>query len=353
VNEQELAHRAEQALLGGLLAGGDPGIVAQVRVEDFSDPRHQAIYLAIAGTTERADGQADGRRGRLGRAARQQARDMMPYLDQLVATCPEREHLASYAAMIRQVRAARGATGQPGMGRQHGSADDQLVSAGEWLSANGARGRRAAGSSAAAVATDPLQGPELAGLARALRPAVQAQAEAARTALDARQADTSSGSPAKGTQVGINKESLQRIVLADLMRYPSDGRAAVARIPAEMFTAGPLRQLYEIIGARIVAGQPVDPLIIAWDARQHDEAGASTTGVAARWTLSAIALRIGSTPTARGTTRVLGRTLLADHLLTGRFGSRWTQDPEVATRLGVPGLAPWPAESGNCAAPSR
>jgi hypothetical protein len=339
VNEQELAHRAEQALLGGLLAGGDPGIVAQVRAGDFSDPRHQAIYLAIVGTTEPADGQVGGPRGRRGRAARQQARDMTPYLDQLAAVCPAREHLASYAAMIRQVRAARGATGQPGRGRQRESADDQLASAGAWLSANGARGRRAAGPPAAAAGTDPLQNPGAAGLARALRPVVHAQAEAARTALEARQADTPSGSQAKGAQPGINRESLQRMVLADLMRHPADGRAAVARIPADMFTAGPLRQLYEMISARIAAGQPVDPLIIAWDARQHDEAAATATGRAARWTLSAIALRIGSTPTARGTTRVLGRALLADHLLTVRFGSRWTQNPEVAARLGAPGPA--------------
>jgi hypothetical protein len=339
VNEQELAHRAEQALLGGLLAGGDPGIVAQVRAGDFSDPRHQAIYLALAGTTERADGQVGWPRGRLGRAARQQARDMMPYLDQLAATCPEREHLTSYAAMITHARADRGATGQPGTGRQRESADDQLASAGAWLSANGARGRRAAGSPAAAVGTDPLQNPELAGLARALRPAVQARAEAGRAALSARPTDNPAGGQERGAQAGINRESLQRNVLADLMRHPADGRAAVVRIPADMFTAGPLRQLYEMISARIATGRPVDPLIIAWDARQHDETAATATGTAARWTLSAIALRIGSTPTVRGTTRVFGRALLADHLLTGRFGSRWTQDPEVAARLGVPGRA--------------
>jgi hypothetical protein len=168
---------------------------------------------------------------------------------------------------------------------------------------------------------------------------VHAQAEAARTALAARHADTPSGSQAKSAQPGINRESLQRMVLADLMRHPAAGRAAVGRIPADTFTAGPLRQLYEMISARITAGQPVDPLIIAWDARQHDETAATATSTAARWTLSAIALRIGSTPTARGTTRVLGRALLADYLLTGRFGSRWTQDPEVAARLEAPGPA--------------
>jgi hypothetical protein len=335
VNEQELAHRAEQALLGGLLTGGDPGIVGQVRVEDFSDPRHQAIYLALANPAEQSGGQVGRAQGRAGRAAEQQARDMMPYLDQLAVACPERGHLASYAAMITRARSGRGAAGQPGTGGLRGSADDQLTSAGAWLSANSGSGWRAKGRRAAAVGADPLQNPELASLARTLRPAVQARVGAARAALAGRGAAAPAGSQEKSSQPGINRESLQRMVLADLMRHPADGRAAVARIPAEMFTAGPLRQLYEMISGRIAAGQPVDPLIIAWEARHHDETMAPATGREARWSLPTIALRIGSTPTARGTARWFGRALLADHLLTERFGNRWTQDQQLAARLGT------------------
>ena len=103
MNQQELAHRAEQALLGGLLAGGDPGIVAQVRAGDFSDPRHQAIYLTLAGTTEPADGQADGRRGRLGRIAA----DSRKFLEELPLLGGERlRHFHVHAHKLVALSAA-------------------------------------------------------------------------------------------------------------------------------------------------------------------------------------------------------------------------------------------------------
>jgi hypothetical protein len=145
------------------------------------------------------------------------------------------------------------------------------------------------------------------------------------------------------------------MVLADLMRRPADGRSAVARIPAEMFTAGPLRALYAVISARIVAGEPVDPVIIAWEASQGDQAVVAGDAAAARWSLPAIALKIGETPTAVGTARVFGRALLADHVLTERFGAGWAQERELGSWLGAagPGTAEQSAGSGLGPDPGR
>jgi hypothetical protein len=346
VNEQELVHRAEQALLGGLLAGGDAGSVSHVRAGDLRDPRHRAILAAFTGVKATASGRGGWLRSRLDRGARQRVREALAYLDVLAGMCPEPDHLASYAAMLTGARSGPAVPGQAGAG-------EQLASAGSWLAENGTRARRGARTASAsadgqgAVSGDVLQDREIASLARVLRPAVESRVEAARKARASRQspvsgpvaahASTSVGGRGRGTQPGVNRESLQRLVLADLMRRPADGRSAVARIPAEMLTAGPLRELYEMISARIVAGEPVDPVIIAWEVRQRDGAVEPASEAAARWSLSAIALKIGSTPTARGTARVFGRALLADHVLTERFGIGWTQDPELGGWLGASG----------------
>jgi hypothetical protein len=329
-------HRAEQALLGGLLAGGDPVSVAHVRAGDLRDPRHRAIYAALTGA---AGGKGGWRPGRLDRHTRRRVRKALSYLDVLAGKCPERGHLASYAAMVT-ARSGRAVSG-------HAGADGQLASAASWLTENGARvrrGRRAASALAGGFGAADGDAPpdrEVARLARALRPFVKVRVDIARKTLAARQAVVSGPVAGDaGASAGapkVNRESVQRMVLADLMRHSANGREAVAWMPAEMFTAGPLRMLYELISVRIAAGAPVDPVIIAREARQYGEATSAASRMGARWSLSAIALMIGSTPTACGTARVFGRALLADHVLSERFGVGWVQERELGNWLGVTG----------------
>jgi hypothetical protein len=282
VNEQQLMHRAEQALLGGLLAGGDSGSVAHVRAGDLRDLRHRAIYAALTGA---AGGKGGWRPGRLDRHTRRRVRKALSYLDMLAGKCPEPGHLASYAAMVTGTRTGSAVQGQAGAGAQ-------LASAGSWLAEQRAlRGSRSASVSAggpSAASGETTLDREIAAFARALRPLVPPRVQAARKALAAQQAPVpglgaepvgaSAGGQGRGAPPGVNRESVQRMVLADLMRRPSDGRAAVERMPAEMFTLGPLRVLYELISARIVAGAPVDPVIIAWEARQRDGAAEPAGG---------------------------------------------------------------------------
>lgn len=348
MTEQEVVLRAEQALLGGLLAGGDQGRVQGIRAGDFSDPRHQAIYLALTGAGAEAGGAREWLRGRGDRAARRTVREAVAYLDELVTVCPGPEHVASYAAMVTQAgagRAAGGAAEEAGPaaegrdGDHPGSADAQLASADSWLSVNGARARRGGRASAGAGVPgagggDPLQDRAVVELARGLRAAVVARVEAGRGALVTREASGSAatGDRAEGVRQGISRESLQRLVLADLMRRPGDGREVAERIPAAMFTAGPARRLYGLIRERIVSGKAVDPVIIAWEAGERYGAG-PVAGGPLEWSLGEIALRIGATPTAAGTARVYGRALLAEHMLSSRFGDWWTREADFAGRL--------------------
>jgi hypothetical protein len=336
-----------------------------VRNGDLRDPRHRAIYAAITGAAGSANDRGGWLRGKTGRAGGQQVRDAVAYLDALVGTCPEPGHLASYAAMITGARPGLAAQGQAG-------ADEQLASADSWLVEKNVRPRhRGRAASAAdeqrAPSGNVLADREIAGLASELRPIVVSRIEAARPALAAQRVPVSGAdggdagalAGARGTseRPGVNRESLQRLVLADLMRRPGDGRSAVARIPVEMFTAGPLRQLYELVSERIVARQAVDPVIIAWEAgRRYGMQPAA--GAPAGWSLPAIALRVGATPTARGTARVFGRALLADHVLSERFGAGWTQEPEFSMRLHisspeVAGPEGWRLVAGQGAAPPR
>src|SRR5215472_3749535 len=98
-----LAYRAEQALLGALLAGADPAVVREVRPSDFGDRDHQAIYAAITGQFGR--GGAVGRvRAWLARAGGLRAARVAGYAEGLPGRCPSRDHLLAYGVMVLERR---------------------------------------------------------------------------------------------------------------------------------------------------------------------------------------------------------------------------------------------------------
>jgi hypothetical protein len=99
-----------------------------------------------------------------------------------------------------------------------------------------------------------------------------------------------------------------------------------------VFTAGPLRQLYTLIRDRASEGLPVDPLIIAWETRMIPAPEEGNGGRRAGQVSPEDVLRVGALDTAPGTALLLGRVLLADHVVTGRFGPDWPQHADRILR---------------------
>jgi hypothetical protein len=299
----DLVHRTEQALLGALIANPGHAYVLRLRPQDFTDIRHQAIYAALTDTSAR--GLVSRARGWLSRMLSKRVRDIAAYMDDLPGLCPDPAHYASYAAMIMQARQQREGT-RPEQAAQESA---RLAGAAAWLDGQvgeaARRPRRSAASEGAASLPD-----EVARLARALRPSAQRLVREHR-------GDVLSEHARSGGRV--DPEHLQDEVLADLMRHPGEGRGVITWLPAEAFSAGPRRHLYELISQAIAVRQPVDPLIMAWHAARLHPA------VAAEFVLGIAALATGP-----GTAEVLGRPLLAEYICTTRLGADWAQSPPSA-----------------------
>jgi hypothetical protein len=247
--DPRLVHRAEQALLGALITS--PGQVgpAGVTAADFADPRHQAIFAALAATG--SPGWPGRIREWLARLISKRARDTAVYMRELPAWCPEPAHQGAYAAMVSHASdQRRDAARTQEAGQQAGllaSADAHLVG----LAQSGSRGGRPDGAG--------LPG-DVARLARTLQPTAarmtrQQQDTVARSAPTAQPGGGAAEVPAKATpavavpvqpSVGpeglaagqptgrtrMSVEDFQDYVLADLIRRPADARNVVTWLPA-------------------------------------------------------------------------------------------------------------------------
>jgi hypothetical protein len=367
--DSALVHRAEQAVLGALLAGHDTAAVRDLRASHFTDPDHQALYLAV--TAPDSGGMPRRLRSRLARLGSGRVRRMLAYASELRGLCPEPGHRWVYAAMLLEAR--NGRNGQPdaaaGEPRRRADADQRLAGAGEWLASAAAGGRRrrpATGQNGPADRRTEK-------LARELRPVVAALVlqgagdRAARMgAAGSEPVREMEGDPGARR---LRREDLQDAVLADLMRRPGDGKGLVARVPAEAFSPGPRRELYGFLSRAISAGIPVDPLITAWQANKREPGPAwqADTDGNGRESLTALALRLGEMTTVPGTAAVIARVLLADHECTRAFGPGWTSQPltwQAASPGGsgqqprpgpgmTPGMTPGPAPSERPASAAR
>ena len=316
-----LVRRAEQAVLGALLAGHDGVALRDLRVEHFTDPAHQALYLAATG--QDGGGIAGQLMSWLARLTNGQVRRTVVYAGELRDMCPDPGHRWAYAAMLLEARRA-GNIGPGTVARppcRQASPDQQLASAGEWLaSAANGKGRRATVQNGPADRRTQQ-------LARALRPVVQALIQEGHDRVARLEAAGGGPVPEGERATGerrLRREDLQDAVLADLMRHPGEGAAMVARVPAEAFSLGPRRELYAFLKKAITAGIPVDPLIAAWQASRREPGQPQPGG---EESLAALTARLGEMATTRGTAAVLGRALLADHECTQAFGPGWTARP--------------------------
>lgn len=330
--DEYLIHRTEQAVLGALLAGADPAGAGALRAKGFADPVHQAIYAAFT----RPGGNWTGRlRDQLARITNRDVRSAVDYITALPGLCPNAAHLGVYAGLLRRARPGHHVAGNeqagqpPSQSRQAASPGQQLEGASQWLSAS-TTGRHAQRG------TSELPDPATERLSRAIRAALRSGRLRERRRPQAPEAGTPGTRAAQAasgnTPPSLHKESLQDAVLADLMRHPGDGRELVQRVPLNVFTRGPRQDLYRLIALPIVAGKPVDWLITAWQARMREVSGHGArpaTGATATESLTAIAIRLGSMRTARGTAGVIGRALLGDYEVSMAFGADWTRQREL------------------------
>lgn len=376
MTDPELAHRVEQALLGAMIT--QPGRAARlpgtVAAADFADPRHQAIFAALTGAAGDEHGVLGRLRGLLTRFSRR-TRDTRDYMESLPGMCPDSGHLDAYCDMISAAAAQRAAAATAavtarGTGMLAGAAmhlagqssREGKTAAGETgLPADVARLARALGTPPPQHAQPPRDGRQQpqAGEAPA---AVTAEAGQARAA--ARPAPAGHGEspdrrdrPAGGAYVK-SPEDVQDAVLASLMRHSGEAREVTAWLPAEAFSQGPQRDLYELITAAIGAGKAVDPLIMAWTAAQRMPASpeAAAVGDAGDRARPEFILTLAELGTGPGTAAVLGRGLLADHVCTTRFGADWPRSPQLtrpAARPAADAEAVQPAGPRTVSPPSR
>jgi hypothetical protein len=357
--DSALVHRAEQAVLGALLAGHDAAAVRDLHAAHFTDPVHQALYLAITGHD--SDGMAGRLRYQLALLTSARLRRTVAYARELRGRCPEPGHRWVHAAMLLEAARQAGPDAPAAGPQRQAGADQRLAGADEWLAASGAGGRRPGRVSQQNAPLDRRTRQ----LARTLRPVVQAllresSGDRAARVGAAGGEPVREGEPDPGAGRRLRREDLQDAVLADLMRRPGDARTLVARVPAEAFSPGARRELYTLLQKAIAAGIPVDPLITAWQAskREPEPAWQPEADGAGRESLTALTLRLGEMATVRGTAAVIARVLLADHECTTAFGPGWTGRP-LTWQAGPaahgqeagpkPGMAPGPVRPAYAA----
>jgi hypothetical protein len=361
----DLSRLAEQAVLGAALAGGYPA-TGSLSAGDFADPVHQAIHAAIA--TEPASRGAFTRlRDWLASLFSRQARSTRSYLDELPALCPDLGHGESYAAMVAEAAAERMAALQarqaalqaqrarppafpvrtppralghsqngqaigqrdgPARGalRLAGDSRDKLAAAADYLATPdaGQRQKIAQATSKEASAVLSALDPEVARLARALRPAVRSMA---RQAAASAGPDMASAASTPGTMTTRDADStwLQEQLLTALLQHPGEATLIVGKLPEAAFTAGPHREIWQMISQHVAEGKPFDPLILAWAASQRDD-----HRVDAAESLATMTLRLATNDATPGPAGTLARAVHADHLCTTRLGVEWANMPQQA-----------------------
>jgi DnaB-like helicase N terminal domain len=385
----DLTYRAEQAVLGALLTDPARAADAGLGTADFADRRHQAIFAALTGQETQALGLFARVRDWLrGSPLRREAQQVSAYMANLPAACPEPANLGRYVQMVTEARHQRA---EAAAAERQGQEAETLARAAAWL----AQSAQQAGDSRSWLRSGVQPGSgegqlpdDVALLARSLRapgqPAIRASQSVAAApgpqqlpALGQRLPATGGQSVTRsradrprpagagpiGQQIPVQRRpglaaprrplgvrDVQDMILADLLQHPGYARDVISWLPAEMFKAGPRRDLYLLISALIRDEQPVDPLVIAWDVGRSRD-------LAARDTPEQVldpdyVLRMGAIRVGPGSAAVLGRGLLADAVCTKRFGADWPKSELLTRPVGIviPSRAPEPERAPEPAA---
>jgi replicative DNA helicase len=232
----DLIMRAEQGVLGALLSARDAGeqtlIFDTVGVDDFGHPAHQAVYNAIVDL--RFSGYTDQRLISAVAAIADHTDIDAGWLTALAASAPSEAHVRAYMKIV--------------------------------LAASFDR------------ATEDFAEPYL--LAAELETDLEARASFLRTAhtlqIQAKVFGTSSliepeASVVVATMVVERDLTREERVIADLLQHPEQARHVAAWLTSDVFTTEQRRLAYEITVSHAYFGDPVDPVIVAWDVERARE----------------------------------------------------------------------------------
>jgi len=220
--------------------------------------------------------------------------------------------------MIAKTAAQRTAAAQsrqdtPTAGRAAASAVEpgqKLACAAGFLAAEIAGKRQKATGAAAssdASAVLPAPDPQVARLARALRPVARSMSRKA-TVTASRSGVAEGRTVSTAIPADIDGARLQEQLLTTLLRNPGEARTIVEALPEAAFTAGPRRELWQVISQHVLDGRPFDPLILAWAASRLDVQRQPGAGES----LAAMTLRLAASDAIPGTAGLLARVLSAD-----------------------------------------
>lgn len=367
MTDTELVHQVEQALLGAMITR--PKAIAglgEVPPELFTDQRHQAIAAALTGSVGEERGLLGRLRGFFARFSRQ-AREAEQYMETLPSLCPDAGHIGNYHRILAEARALREAAAQAAAERAarntqtlDGASRNLAVQTGDTprptapgeLAPDVARlartlstrTRRPASAPAPEGNAQPAQqqasAPQAAGSqtrpapqqARVPAQAASAQATPVPEPGAAAQTASRNGHPAAAIRT-TRPEDVQDLILAALMRDSDEARNVCSWLPASVFPEGPRRELFTMISEHVRNRREVDPLIMAWAADLRKSAGPAgdTWNQNEGWASPAFTLGIGRLGAAPGTAIILGRMLLAEHMVT--------TGTAASTRPVVPGTA--------------
>lgn len=314
-----LTYRAERALLGALLR--DPGALDDIRfltAGDFASDQHREVFSAIAAARAQSpDGSHASFEVTVAFSAPPPGISVR-YLQALSETCPNPANVRAYAGMVMESSLRRELLTHAQ--RLFRDAGDLHFEVGRFSKAATPGDR---------VQDFPTHLLRLAHAmwtrARTFDPGTETpdgRHPAADPAATAHVPLAGSSSPTAMTEAEAEEQVRQEeAVLADLIQHHWQNSDVLDWLPAEAFTAGPRRDVYEAITALTRSGQPVDQLTIEWhlasSRASHVRAGLTEPGVSAgpaTWAdIHGYVGLLAAVPIADGTATITGRALLERH----------------------------------------
>ncbi len=216
--------------------------IPHLAMTDFASPAHREIFAAI-NDAHLTYPSAEGHRFTALVAAIAVAVDPI-YLHRLPEMCPQPAHLSAYARMVTEAALIRDLGAHAD--RIERDAADLIRHADRLRLAGAATGRSRAFPD------------HLAKLAQAM------QQHVAR--LDPDRPDGAAGQVHVDAAGWPSDPQARREaqVLADLIQHPGECEQVMEWLPGHAFARGPRREVYEAMRAVVRAGNPIDPLTVAW-----------------------------------------------------------------------------------------
>lgn len=236
-----LTIRAEQALIGAMLAGGKlPPEFEQLQPESFGHRSLRQIYTTILDLRDYHQG--DELTRQVAAQVYQPGVDA-EWLQQLRDSCPSTAHIASYARMV-QVNGFR----------------RTMVEHSERITTTSATGRP--GVQARASVT---------GMALALQR--QAEAYRAFTLIDEQEALKLWQAPAheyqqKNTPRDDDRSDKEDALLADLLAHPEQALKVSRYVQPDTFTSEQRREIFITLASLATEGESIDEIIVLWEAEK-------------------------------------------------------------------------------------